>query len=58
MPAERVMELCELEPCQNQATLSVGTGKKNWHLCAWCADQTMFKRLRKRVPLKGKDAGA
>jgi len=35
-----------------EATISVGTGKNNWHLCASCAALPRFKRLRRRVPLK------
>lgn len=53
---------CEWDPAGNrpaphgpthaEATLSVGTGTNNWHLCASCAALPRFKRLRRRVALK------
>lgn len=57
------MSRCEWSPADNrpalysgdshkaEATISVGTGKNNWHLCASCAALPRFKRLRRRVPL-------
>jgi hypothetical protein len=50
---------CEWDPIRNQpahkahaeATICVGRGMDNWHLCAACAALPRFKRFRKRVPL-------
>lgn len=42
--------------CENQATLSVG-GDKNWHLCDDCAALPVFKRLRRRKPLRRNSNG-
>ena len=49
-------EIDELAPsgligCQNEATVSVGTGKQNLHLCDSCATLSRFKG-RKKKPLK------
>jgi hypothetical protein len=47
--------LCEAKVicgCPNEATLSVGSGKNNWHLCESCAAMPEFRRYRRRVPLK------
>ena len=38
--------------CLNQAMLSVGTGKRNIHLCYSCAELPNFKRLTSRTPLR------
>lgn len=53
---------CEWNPVTNdkargdeephaEATLSVGSGKRNWHLCEACSRLDRFKRLRVRKPL-------
>lgn len=42
--------------CPNDATIAVGSGRDNWHLCEKCAAHTQFKRYRKRVPLGRKDS--
>ena len=39
------------DQCPNTATLGVGTGRNNWHLCESCAVLPRFKRLRRRDPL-------
>lgn len=60
-------ELCEWNPrrdcaalvgdgCQNEATLSVGRGKDNWHLCESCANLPRFARKKHRVPLRREEA--
>lgn len=33
------------------ATVSVGAGRNNWHLCEACAVSPMFKGKRRRVPI-------
>ena len=38
---------------RHAATLSVGVGKNNWHLCARCAAMPRFKRYRVRKQLRG-----
>jgi hypothetical protein len=38
--------------CENEATLSVGSGRgfhQNWHLCESCAKRPRFRRYRVRV---------
>lgn len=61
------MERCEWNPianapadvvdgCENVAVLSVGAGENNLHLCQRCADLPRFARLRRRVPLRARDA--
>ncbi len=35
--------------CTNEATVSLGTGRKNIHLCESCAALPRFKRFRRRV---------
>ncbi len=37
--------------CDNPAAWSVGTGKRNIHLCEQCARRIEFRRLRHRVRL-------
>lgn len=62
---KRKVELCEWNPihgvpaksdlpynCQNEATWSVGRGKRTLHLCDKCAASPDFKRLKRRVRLK------
>lgn len=52
-----MMELCEYDPewgcpattehgCRNEATICVGADGK-WHLCASCAELSVFRRLKK-----------
>jgi len=43
--------------CGNAATVSVGTGKTNDHLCESCAALPTFRRMRRRVPLR-KEGGS
>lgn len=38
--------------CPREALMSVGSGRKNWHLCAVCAILPKFRRFRRRVPLQ------
>lgn len=33
------------------ATVVVGSGRNNWHLCASCADLPRFRRFRARTPI-------
>ncbi len=60
-----LIELCEWNPvhgvpaksdlpynCRNEATWSVGRGKRNLHLCDKCAASPDFKRFKRRVRLK------
>lgn len=58
-PAEATMrrgKFASYRGCDEVATLSVGTGAGNWHLCESCAALPRFKRYRRRVPLKGRGA--
>ena len=38
--------------CQNEATVSVGKGIHNWHLCEACSALPAFRRFRVRTQVK------
>ena len=40
-----------VEPCSEFATVSVGVGQNNFHLCDVCAASPSFKRHTKRIRL-------
>ena len=40
------------EGCGKEATVSVGSGMNNYHLCDSCAELPRFNRFKKRSTLK------